>query len=183
MKNKLNTLKKIYLHAKPPKNDNLHKIFKNRRFKTVQLTKNKEVFWKQIEALEEKSILTLYSHGDKDGPLIIDGEEGRPGDDLSRQENIDKFVKILSKKNAAFYLLSCHTGQSKLIKSLLENNVKCVAPNGYAKCGATSDLKSIESIEKGPRGDEASTWMGSDELKPKRGNKLEIKDEKQIWKS
>lgn len=155
-------MEKLFLYDAASVSTDTLLIMKRKGYTCKALTKDPGFFWQSIFELEEDGVFVLLSHGDNNGPMMVEGS------DNAKCKNIDlkKFSEILNEKRLKLYLLSCHTGVHPCETILRENNVSFVAPKGMAVFG-TVNQEVINVLSKD--GNTYPGWVGP--LCPNRASK------------
>ena len=150
---------KVFLYDTASTTVDTLRVMRRKGYVCTALTNDPAFFWQTISAIDNKSIFVLLSHGDKAGPLAV---EGNVGDDI----DLERFSKIILEKELTLYLLSCHTGLDPCGSTLLRNKLNFVAAKGTAVFQTVGD-EVITVLSKDD--DTFPGWAGP--LSPNRPNK------------
>ncbi|ENE4240220.1 hypothetical protein ABNH60_003431 [Salmonella enterica] len=151
-------MNKLFLYDKDSVTTDTLRIMRTKKgYTCLPLTDDPEFFWSSISTLQKGDVFVLLSHGNKNGPLAV---EGCYGDDI----DLKMFSNVIKEKNLSLYLLSCHTGCDPCGKILTDNGVNFVAPLGLAVF-QTVGSETINILSK--EGDIYPGWAGP--LCPGRG--------------
>jgi hypothetical protein len=145
---------KLFLYSDDAATRDTVGIFKNRGYSCVRLTDKAAFFWQQLGGLGKADILVLQSHGDDDGPLLVDGQRG----DSMTEKEVGQLINMLVAKDISLYLLSCHTGRGQFARKLAEDaRAKWVAPVGFALVESGAGVCNAYSVE----GNVHHGWVGT----------------------
>jgi hypothetical protein len=158
--------KKVFLCNKEADKD-MVSFFKKKEYTVMVLTKEPKDFWTAVGMVDKGGYLALLSHGDEEGPLMVDGEMG----DSMTKDDIQNFGKALVNANVTLYLLSCHTGNDPFFSALKATGCKFVAPLGFAKTQSSVAGTAVFSVEEGKAKTTFPGWVGHSDLVPNRGTK------------
>ncbi|WP_246793641.1 hypothetical protein [Burkholderia perseverans] len=164
---------KLFLYSNDAANADTLRMFRNKGYDAVALTSDPAFFWQQIDKVASGGYLTIMSHGDSNGFLMVEGTSGK---DMTDAE-ITSFGGKLKTANVTLYLLSCHTGSDPFCAKLTKTSCKFAAPKGYALANGTSQSLSVLSVTD-PKASPLTYpgWGGDPALYPNRPNKaLDIK--------
>lgn len=152
-------MSKLFLYDSASASTETLNVMRRKGYTCNALTNDPNFFWQSLSGLGNNSIFVLLSHGDKNGPLAV---EGTVGDDI----DLTRFGNIISQRNITLYLLSCHTGLDPCGATLTQHNLTFVAPKGTAVF-QTVGTETINVFSKD--GEVYPGWAGP--LSPNRPNK------------
>jgi hypothetical protein len=111
--------------------------FKQALYDTVALTNDPQTFWDAAATLDQSGYLVLLSHGDKKGPLLIDGQSGPDMVGGEDDAPFNALTALLVQRSLSFYCLSCYTGAGEFAEGLTTANCRFIAPKGTARISTT----------------------------------------------
>lgn len=162
---------KLLVYCPDSTNREALSIFTARGYRAIALTDDPKTFWESLNGVGISGTFVLYSHGDKDGLLVVKGTDGNS----LTSEEISRFGNILAERNITLYLISCETGAGSFNENLAKTNAVYVAPLGSAKVESTSSSLMVYSVDPSDNHKKLG-WVGNEGLKPKALHKsLDIK--------
>lgn len=164
---------KLFLYDEKEANKDLLDYFKNKNYTRVALTNSTDFFWSQVDSVDNGGYLAIMSHGNNNTFEIA---MGNPPKDM-RQDRIVPFGTSLNQRNVTLYLLSCHTGNDPLGRSLVGTGCHFAAPKGYALVKSSSAGVGVYSVVDPHASDvKYAGWTGTEGVIPNRDTKpLNIK--------
>ena len=126
----------------------VRKLALNRGYRLCPLNDDPATFWGYIaEAAAGGDPVIIVSHGNANGPLMVDGEYGA---DMTHAE-ILALGTVLAAGCCELFVLSCHTGGGAFWNALITTQVSAVAPGGACSFGNVFDqafvVKSVDPGE------------------------------------
>lgn len=134
-------------------------------FQCIKLTDDPGTFWLALASIDNDGSFVLLSHGNRDGPLMVAGDQGK---DMTKSQ-VEALANTLVQGGVTFYCLSCHTANGDFFETVDESGAAFVAPIGYASFRTSS--VSVDAYSVTADGKSYLGWAGTKGLVPTRKTK------------